>query len=124
MINFHTFFAATAIVFGGAGGTLNKQKMACAVPAIGVCICRMSALVTMRNNLSCDGFTQPFVEDKIFPAKLVLKPLLTNCISVMNDTAFQVEDFLKPLMKQISTCFFTTNTACAIHDDRTLCMFL
>ncbi len=62
-----------------------------AVFTIGMCIGRFTTLVTMGNDFSCNRFTQPFVENKIFSAEFIFKSLRFYRIGIMNNTSFQME---------------------------------
>src|SRR5579863_184838 len=98
--------------------------MAGTILTIGMRIGGLTTLVTMSNDLSCNGFTQTFVKHKIFSVEFILKSLFFNCIGVVDDTTFQMKNFLKSTMKQIGTRFFATDTSCTIHNNRSVLLFL
>ena len=81
----------TALIFLRAGRTLNKQQMTPLIPAIGMRIGRLPALMTTRDHFITDALPHPVVKNKILPPELIFQPLLFYGIGIVDDPALQVK---------------------------------
>ena len=79
--------------------------MAAIVRTIGVGVSRFSTLMTFRDDLVANAFTQTIVEDEIFSKEFIFESLLLYRIGVMNDSTFEVKNILKPLVQKICRSF-------------------
>src|ERR1700722_8658890 len=95
--------AATTLIFLRTGRTLDEQQMTTLIPAIGMHICRLPTLMTVRDDLSADALTHPVVKYKILPPELILQSLFPHRIGVVDDAPFQVEYISETLVQQIGT---------------------
>ena len=69
-----------------------------------------TALVTTGNNIIRNHLTSTIVKNKILSNKLVVQALIFYLSRIFNDTAFKLVYPFKPLVFEIGTCFFTTDT--------------
>ena len=89
--------------------------MAAFILTIGMSVCRLITLMAFCNDLIGDPFAQPVVKDKILSVEFIFNAFLFYCISIMNNAPLEVINIAKAAVKQICTCFFTTNAAGAKH---------
>jgi len=57
--------ATATLVSGGTGLTLYKEEVAPLVPAVGMCIGRLTTLMAMGDDIITDTFSQPVVKDEV-----------------------------------------------------------
>src|SRR5690554_4333468 len=91
---------------------------------VGMCIVGLTTLVTMGYHIIGNPFTQTFVKYKILTGKLNRNIFLPCFADIFYDTSLNVVDVLKPFIKHISTCFFTTDATSTIHHDVLIFMLL
>src|SRR5882757_11386133 len=101
--------AATPLVFGGAGRTLNEQQMTGFIPAIGVGIGRLAALMATGNDLFGDALAQAIVEYKVLSFEFIFQPLLFYGIRIMDNSPFQVKYIFKALVQEEGAGLFATD---------------
>src|SRR6186713_226992 len=111
------FRAAAAFESGGAVRALDEEEVTAFIPAVGMGIGRLAALVTGGNDLSTDPFAQPVIEDEILSFKFIFQSFLLYGICIVDDAAFQVKDVGKALVQQVGAGFFATDAPCTVHDD-------
>jgi len=91
--------------------------MAGLIPAIGMHIAWLAALMTMGNHMAADTLSQPFVEYEIAAQEFVFNTFFLYLVGIVNDTTLEMEYMMESMMQHISTGLFTTDPTCTIHDD-------
>src|SRR5690606_1325630 len=94
---------------------LNKQEMTAFVGTIYMRVARFSTLVAIGYDVICDTFSQTMIEYEIFSDKFALQSLLFYLTCILDDSSFELVNVFEPLMFEVSTCFFTTNTSSTVH---------
>ena len=90
--------AAAALVLGGTGFTLYKKEVTSFIPAVGMCIGRLTTLVTAGDDIIRDTFSQPVIKYKIFSFEFIRKFFFLYHISILYDTTLEVKHILKAIM--------------------------
>ena len=89
--------------------------MTAVIRAVSVIITRFSALVTLGNNIVCNSLAQAVIEHKIFPYKFTFNIFFLDLARILDDSAFKLKYIFEPLMFEISTRFFTTDSSSTVH---------
>lgn len=113
-----------AFIVDGTFLTLDEQQVTAFITAIGMRIGGSAALMTSSDDLPADPLSHPVVKDKIFAPELVVQPLFPDCISIMNDPAFEMVDIREPLVQQPGAGFLTPDPSGAVHNDRVFLLVL
>lgn len=87
------------------------------IGAIDLVIAFASALVTMRNDVVGDSFTEALIKYKIFTNEPGGKLVFFNLSRVIDDAAVQLVHVFESMMFQECTCFFTAHATGAVHQN-------
>ena len=84
--------------------------------AIPVRVAFFAALMAIADDFFRDLLAEPIVENKILSLKFVFKTLFLYLMNIFDNAAFKMKNLCKTVVQQIRACFFTANSARAIHN--------
>lgn len=97
--------------------TLNKEQIAHGVFAVYITVAFTVALVTLREDIIGNPFSDALIEDKVFSNKTREKPLLLHLVGVLNDPSVQLVDVVEAIVLEVSAGFLAANAPGAIEQD-------
>ena len=89
--------------------------MTAVIRAVSMIITRFSTLVALGNYIVCNSFPQTVIEHEIFTDKLTFNIFFLDLARIFDDSTFKLKYVFETLMFEISTGFFTTDSAGTIH---------
>src|SRR5690606_34194299 len=80
-------------------------------------VARRATLVARADDIVGDTLAQTLVEHKVLSNELVFDLLFLDLPRVLDDSTAQLIDVVKTFMPHPGTCLFTSDAACAIHEN-------